>query len=116
VLAIGLVTSLVVSSIWGIWTGISFGAGAVLSFFNYRWLRIGVLSLTPASEQDTAIKPIRNTKRAFIKLCGRYVVLGFAGCVIMFVFRLPSVSFGAGLLTVLPAIIGSSLWQIITGE
>jgi hypothetical protein len=77
--------------------------GAVLAWFNFRWLKQGVAALERVSVAPADAETVRIPKRTYVKFFGRYVLLLGVLYVIFSRSLLPVVAVFVGLFTLVAA-------------
>jgi hypothetical protein len=113
--AIGAAAALLISFHWGVKVALSFSAGAGLSLLNYRWLKRGVASVGEAATAKDGV-PRRRSKGDFVRFLGRYVFVIGVAYVILSGLKMSAIALVAGLLSVVPAIIAASVWNLIRSD
>jgi len=87
--------------------------GAVLAWFNFRWLRRGMDALVAASSDPQGPRPQQAQVVAALRAAGRYALLGLSIYAIFKVFRLPVLSMVVGLCALGAAAAAASLYEIL---
>lgn len=112
---IGVLLSLAAYYVWDLRTAAACAGGAAMSLLNYRWLKLGISTLTTASRQaDQETNP--TARGHYVKTFGRYVLLLVGACVILWGLKLPAVGFVLGLFASVAAIICYSIWHLAAGH
>jgi hypothetical protein len=114
-IAIGVIASLAVAVHWGMKSGAGLGAGAVLSWINYRWMKQGVNALAKLSTAQAGAEKARVPPSVYFKFIGRYALLIVVAYVILRGFSLPAASVLAGLFVVVAAVIVELIGQLFRG-
>lgn len=93
--------------------GVGLGVGTLLAWLNFRWLKGGLDAIQRVSlAQVDAVKP-RVPMRTWIKLAGRYILIGLCMYVIFRVFQVPLLSMAVGLCALGAATIAASVYEIL---
>ena len=108
-LAIGAIAAIVAGILWSAKLGAAVAAGAFLSWINYRWMKQGIATLSRLSASQAGSENPRVPKSVYFKFFGRFALLIIAAYAILRGFRLPVVSFIAGLF----ALVGGVLVEMI---
>lgn len=86
--------------------------GAVLAWFNFRWLRRGLDALVAASiAQSDSAKP-RVPIGAYFRALFRYALLALIAYVIFIFLRVPLVSMVVGMCSLAAAAIAASVYEL----
>jgi hypothetical protein len=110
-LGIGSIAALCAAFGWGVRVALAVGAGALLSWLNFRWLVGGVMAIGALSrtEKGENAKVPRGVLARFI---GRYALLFAAGYVILTGFKLPAIALVAGLFASVAAVLAAAIWHL----
>jgi hypothetical protein len=111
----GASAALVAGFIWGAKSGASLGAGVVLSWLNYRWLKQGVGALIPLATAQAGAEKVKIPKSVYFKFLGRYALLLVAAYVILSRLRLPATFLIAGLFAVVAAVMLELVFELFGG-
>jgi hypothetical protein len=113
--AIGVIAFVAVAIHWGVKSGAGLGAGAVLSWINYRWMKQGVNALAKLSTAQAGVEKARVPPSVYFKFIGRYALLIVVAYVILRGFSLSAASVLAGFFVVVAAVIAELIGQLFRG-
>jgi len=111
-LAIGAACALGAGIVWGPKIGAGFGAGAALSWINFRWMKQGVHTLARLSAAQAGSEKARVPASVYLKFLGRYALLAVVAYGILRGFRWPVKSLIAGFFTVVAAVLVEMIGQL----
>jgi ATP synthase I chain len=94
-----------------LWAG-GLMVGAVLGWFNFRWLRQGMNTLVAASQAQAGLARPRVPIGAYFRVLFRYALIAVTVYVIFEVLKFPLVSMAVGLCALGPAAIVASVYEI----
>jgi hypothetical protein len=94
-----------------LWAG-GLMVGAVLGWFNFRWLRQGMNALVAASQAQAGFPPSRVPIGAYFRVLFRYALIAVTVCVIFELLKFPLASMVVGLCALGPAAIVASVYEI----
>ena len=86
--------------------------GAVLAWFNFRWLRQGMNALAAASQAQAGLPRPRVPIGAYFRVLFRYALIAVTVYVIFELLKFPLASMVAGLCALGPAAIVASVYEI----
>ncbi len=112
---IGAVATTATWYIWGGRAAAGFGAGAVLSWVNYRWMKQGVDTLARLSTAGAGTQRAQVPARVYLKFLGRYALLITAAYAILRLLRPPAASLLAGFFSVVAAVLVEMVGQLFRG-
>jgi small-conductance mechanosensitive channel len=87
--------------------------GAVLAWFNFRWLRQGMNALVAASEAQAGVPQPRVPIGAYFRVLFRYALIAVTVYVIFELLKFPLASMVVGLCALGPAAIVASVYEIV---
>jgi ATP synthase I chain len=94
-----------------LWAG-GMMVGAVLGWFNFRWLRQGMDTLVAASQAQEGVPRPRVPIGAYFKVLFRYVLIAATVYVIFKLLKFPLASMVVGLCALGPAAIVASVYEV----
>jgi hypothetical protein len=86
--------------------------GAILAWFNFRWLRQGMDALAVASQAQAGISQPRVPVGAYFRVLFRYALIAFTVYVIFKILKVPLASMVVGLCALGPAAVAASVYEI----
>ena len=86
--------------------------GAVLAWFNFRWLRQGMDALVVASQAQEGFKQPRVPVGAYFRVLFRYALIALTVYVIFKILKVPLASMVVGLCALGPAALAASVYEI----
>jgi small-conductance mechanosensitive channel len=86
--------------------------GAMLGWFNFRWLRQGMNALAAASQAQAGVQQPRVPIGAYFRVLFRYALIAITLYVIFKLLKFPLASMVVGLSALGPAAIVASLYEI----
>jgi hypothetical protein len=94
-----------------LWAG-GLMVGAVLGWFNFRWLRQGMNGLVMASQAQAGVSRPRVPIGAYFRVLFRYALIALTVYVIFEVLKFPLASMVVGLCALGPAAIVASVYEV----
>jgi ATP synthase I chain len=94
-----------------LWAG-GLMVGAVLAWFNFRWLRQGMNALVAASQSQAGVPQPRVPIGAYFRVLFRYALIAVTVYVIFELLKFPLASMVVGLCALGPAAIAASAYEI----
>jgi hypothetical protein len=94
-----------------LWAG-GLMVGAVLGWFNFRWLRQGMNALVAASQAQAGVPQPRVPIGAYFRVLFRYALIAVTVYVIFELLKFPLASMVVGLCALGPAAIVASVYEI----
>jgi len=94
-----------------LWAG-GLMVGAILAWFNFRWLRQGMNALVAASQAQAEIPRPRVPIGAYYRVLFRYALIAVTVYVIFELLKFPLASMVVGLCALGPAAIVASVYEI----
>src|ERR1700726_182101 len=94
-----------------LWAG-GLMVGAVLAWFNFRWLRQGMKALAAASQAQAGVPQPRVPIGAYFRVLFRYALIAVTVYVIFELLKFPLASMVVGLCALGPAAIAASVYEI----
>jgi hypothetical protein len=94
-----------------LWAG-GLMAGAILAWFNFRWLREGMNALAEASQAQAGVARSRVPIGAYFRVLFRYALIAVTVYVIFELLKFPLASMVVGLCALGPAAISASVYEI----
>jgi hypothetical protein len=94
-----------------LWAG-GLMAGAVLGWFNFRWLRQGMSALVAASQAQAGLSRPRVPIGAYFRVLFRYALIAASAYVIFKLLKFPLASMAVGLCALGPAAIVASVYEV----
>jgi len=94
-----------------LWAG-GLMVGAVLAWFNFRWLRQGMNALVAASQAQAGVPQPRVPIGAYFRVLFRYALIAITVYVIFELLKFPLASMVVGLCALGPAAITASVYEI----
>jgi hypothetical protein len=103
----------VVAALWGqpLWAG-GLVVGAVLAWFNFRWLRQGMDALVASSQAQAGVTRPRVPIGAYFRVLFCYALIAVTVYVIFELLKFPLASMVVGLCALGPAAIAASVYEI----
>lgn len=95
-----------------LWAG-GLVAGAILGWFNFRWLLQGMDVLAAASQAQEGFKRPRVPIGAYFRVLFRYALIAVSVYVIFKVLKFPLASMVVGLCALGPAAIAASVYEVV---
>ena len=86
--------------------------GAILAWFNFRWLRQGMNALVGASQAQAGVPQPRVPIGAYLRVLFRYALIAVTVYVIFKLLKFPLASMVVGLCALGPAAIVASVYEI----
>jgi len=86
--------------------------GAVLAWFNFRWLRQGMNVLVAAAQAQGGVPQPRVPIGAYFRVLFRYALIAVTVYVIFKLLKFPLASMVVGLCALGPAAIAASVYEI----
>jgi hypothetical protein len=86
--------------------------GAILAWFNFRWLRQGMNALVAASQAQAGFPRPRVPIGAYLRVLFRYALIAVTVYVIFELLKFPLASMVVGLCALGPAAIAASVYEI----
>ena len=86
--------------------------GAILAWFNFRWLRQGMDALAVASQAQVGLARPRVPLGAYFRVLFRYALIAFTVYVIFKILKVPLASMVVGLCALGPAAVAASVYEI----
>jgi ATP synthase I chain len=87
--------------------------GAVLGWFNFRWLRQGLNALVTASQAQEGLPRPRVPIGAYFRVLFRYALIAVTAYVIFKLLKFPLASVVVGLCALGPAAIVASVYEVV---
>jgi hypothetical protein len=94
-----------------LWAG-GLMVGAVLGWFNFRWLRQGINALVVASQAQAGLARARVPIGVYFRVLFRYALIAVTAYVIFRLLKFPLASMVVGLCALGPATIVTSVYEI----
>src|SRR3984893_2476653 len=94
-----------------LWAG-GLMVGAILAWFNFRWLRQGMDALVAASQAQAGVPQPRVPVGAYFRVIFRYALIALTVYVIFKVLKVPVASMVVGLCALGPAALASSVYEV----
>ena len=94
-----------------LWAG-GLMVGAILGWFNFRWLRQGMHALVAASQAQAGLPRPRVPIGAYFRVLFRYALIAVTVYVIFKLLKFPLASMVVGLCALGPAVIAASVYEI----
>src|ERR1700722_13328290 len=94
-----------------LWAG-GLVVGAILAWFNFRWLRQGMSALVAASRAQAGVTRPRVPIGAYFRVLFRYALIAVTVYVIFELLKFPLASMVVGLCALGPAAIVASVYEI----
>jgi ATP synthase I chain len=94
-----------------LWAG-GLMVGAVLGWFNFRWVRQGMNALVAASQAQGGLPRPRVPISAYFRVLFRYALIAITVYVIFELLKFPLASMVVGLCALGPAAIAASVYEI----
>jgi hypothetical protein len=94
-----------------LWAG-GLMVGAILGWFNFRWLRQGMNALVVASQAQAGLPRARVPIGAYFRVLFRYALIAVTVYVIFKLLKFPLASMVVGLCALGPAAIVASVYEI----
>ncbi|MDP9337817.1 MAG: ATP synthase subunit I [Acidobacteriota bacterium] len=86
--------------------------GAILAWFNFRWLRQGMEALAIASQSQAGLPQPRVPVGAYFRVLFRYALIALTVYVIFKLLKVPLASMVVGLCALGPAAVAASVYEI----
>jgi small-conductance mechanosensitive channel len=86
--------------------------GAILAWFNFRWLRQGMDALAAASQAQAGAPKPRVPLGAYFRVLFRYALIALSVYVIFKLLKVPLASMVVGLCALGPAAMAASVYEI----
>ncbi len=86
--------------------------GAILAWFNFRWLKQGMDALVAASQAQSGAAQPRVPIGTYFRAMFRYALIAFTVYVIFILLKVPLASMVVGLCALGPAVIAASVYEI----
>lgn len=86
--------------------------GAILAWFNFRWLRQGMDALAIASQAQAGLSRPRVPIGAYFRVLFRYALIALSVYVIFKILKVPLASMVVGLCALGPAAVAASVYEI----
>lgn len=86
--------------------------GAILAWFNFRWLRKGMDALVAASQVQEGFQQPRVPVGAYFRVLFRYALIALTVYVIFKILKVPLASMVVGLCALGPAALAASVYEI----
>jgi hypothetical protein len=86
--------------------------GAILAWFNFRWLRQGMDALAVASQAQAGLSQPRVPIGAYFRVLFRYALIALSVYVIFKILKVPLASMVVGLCALGPAAVAASVYEI----
>ena len=112
-LILGALAAIPVAYFHGWHWGIGILAGAILSWFNFRWLKQGLDALAASSAAQSSQKKVEVPIGAYFRAAFRYLLIGFAVYVIFRILNVPVLSMIFGLCALGAATFAISVQEIL---
>lgn len=97
---------------WGYRAGAGVGAGALISWLNYRWLKSGIVKVASFARTQQGAEKISVPRGIYFKFVAQYALLILAAYVILNYFELPVASLLAGFGSVVAAVLAEATGQL----
>jgi len=94
-----------------LWAG-GLMVGAVLAWFNFRWLRQGMRALVAALQAQAGVPQPRVPIGAYLRVLFRYALIAVTVYVIFKLLKFPLASMVVGLCALGPAVIVASVYEL----
>ena len=95
-----------------LWAG-GLMVGAVLGWFNFRWLRQGMNALVVASEAQAGLPRAGVPMGVYFRVLFRYTLIAVTAYVIFKLLKFPLASMVVGLCALGPAAIVASVYEVV---
>ena len=112
-LALGIVAAGIVTWFYGTLWGVGIFIGAILGWFNFRWLKQGLDALAAASAAQQGHSKPEVPVSTYFKAAFRYGLIGLAVYVIFKYLNVPVLSMIFGLCALGAATIAVSVYEIL---
>lgn len=112
---LGAAATMIAVPVWGGRAALGVGAGALLSWLNFRWLKQGVAALVTVSTAQAGAEEVRVPKRVYLKFLGRYASLIVVAYVILRVSSVPALALLSGLFAIVAAVLMELLYELSRG-
>jgi hypothetical protein len=86
--------------------------GAILAWFNFRWLRQGMDALASAFQAQVGLSRPRVPLGAYFRVLFRYALIALTVYVIFKILKVPLASMVVGLCALGPAAVAASVYEI----
>jgi hypothetical protein len=110
---LGAVAALPVAYFHGWRWGAGILAGAILAWFNFRWLKQGLDALADSSAAQASQKKVEVPIGTYFRAAFRYLLIGFAVYVIFKILNVPVLSMIIGLCALGAATFAVSVREIL---
>lgn len=87
--------------------------GAILAWFNFRWLRQGIDALAAASRAQEGFQQPKVPVGAYFRVLFRYALIALTVYVIFKILKVPLASMVVGLCALGPASVAASVYEIV---
>jgi small-conductance mechanosensitive channel len=104
----GIAASALHNMLWA--TGLMIGA--ILAWFNFRWLRQGMDALATAAQAQSGLAQPRVPIGAYLRVLFRYALIALSVYVIFKILKVPLASVVVGLCALGPAAVAASVYEI----
>ncbi len=112
---LGAAATMIAAPLWGARAAVGVGAGALLAWLNFRWLKQGVGALVTLSTAQAGAEKVRVPARVYWKFLGRYALLIIGAYVILSRFSVPVMALLGGLLAVVAAVLAELIYELSRG-
>lgn len=113
---LGVAATAFAAPMWGARAAAGVGAGALLSWLNFRWLKQGVAALVTVSTAQAGAEEVRVPKRVYLKFLGRYASLIVVAYVILRGSSVPALALLSGLLAIVAAVLVELVYELSRGS
>jgi hypothetical protein len=112
---LGVAATAFAAPVWGARAAVGVGAGALLSWLNFRWLKQGVGALVTLSTAQAGAEKVRVPKRVYWKFLGRYALVIVVAYVILRRSSVPALALLSGLFAIVAAVLMELLYELSRG-
>ena len=112
-LVLGAAAAAAAAIAWGGRVAAGVGAGALLAWVNYRWLKQGIDALAKLAVAQADTPRVRIPKKVYLKFLGRYALILAVVYVIFARSLLPGVAVLAGLFALAAAVVAEMLYELL---
>jgi hypothetical protein len=112
-LILGAAGALAAGLHWGWRIGAGVGAGVLLSWLNYRWLKQGVISLSASLPEQSGAGKGRVPRGVYVKLIGRFALLLAVVCVILWRFERLTAAFLGGFFAPVAGVLAAMIAHLV---